>query len=225
MLLVIDNYDSFVHNLARYLEELGCETMIVRNDAVSLDEIRELNPAAIILSPGPCTPNEAGLCEAVIREFGPTLPMLGVCLGHQSIATALGGTLRRADEPVHGLTSEVTHSGQAIFANLPQPLKVTRYHSLIVDETTLPESLQITSRTADGIIMSLQHESWPLVGVQFHPESVLTEQGHTILENFLSSAGIPVSENKQREVFPSQCETEEDWKIFPNMRPVSWQER
>lgn len=222
MILIIDNYDSFVHNLARFLEELGCDTRIVRNDEITLTEVRNLAPEAIILSPGPCTPKEAGICEELIREFGPSVPLLGVCLGHQAIATALGGSLQRADEPMHGLTSEISHSGMGLFSRLPAPLKVTRYHSLIVDEQTLPGNLEVTSRTSDGIIMSLQHESWPLFGVQFHPESVLTEQGHTLLENFLISAGIPVSHEKPREVFPSQCQTEEDWEIFPNMRPVSW---
>ena len=222
MILVIDNYDSFVHNLARFLEELGCETKIVRNDEITLDEIRTLDPDAVILSPGPCTPTEAGVCEDLIREFGPTIPILGVCLGHQAIATALGGSLDRADEPVHGLTSEITHSGTPLFSRLPNPMKVTRYHSLIVNEENLPACLQVTSRTSDGLIMSLQHERWPLVSVQFHPESVLTEGGHTILENFLVSAGISVSPEQRREAFPSQSEAEEDWQIFPNMRPVSW---
>ncbi|MDG2388407.1 MAG: aminodeoxychorismate/anthranilate synthase component II [Planctomycetaceae bacterium] len=222
MILVIDNYDSFVYNLARFFEELGCETMIVRNDAITIEEIRELNPAAIVLSPGPCTPDEAGICEEVIRQFGPTIPILGVCLGHQAIATALGGSLKRADEPVHGLTSEIVHDKSPLFVSLQNPLKVTRYHSLIVAEETLPADLIVTSKTSDGTIMSLQHQSWPLFGVQFHPESVLTENGHDLLENFLKLSEIPREQAVPREVFPTQCQTEQDWDIYPNMRPVSW---
>jgi len=222
MILVIDNYDSFVYSLARFFEELGCETKIVRNDAITIDEIRELTPDAIVLSPGPCTPAEAGICEEVIRQLGPTIPILGVCLGHQAIATALGGSLQRAEEPVHGLTSEIEHDGSSLFENLPNPLKVTRYHSLVVQKSGLPPELFVTSKTTDGIVMSLQHQSWPLFGVQFHPESVLTESGHDLLANFLKISGIKTKYAQRREAFPTQCQTEEDWDIFPNMRPVSW---
>jgi anthranilate synthase/aminodeoxychorismate synthase-like glutamine amidotransferase len=191
VLLLIDNYDSFVHNLARYFVELGCETQVVRNDAVTVDEVRELAPAAIVISPGPCTPREAGVSVPIIRELAPSIPILGVCLGHQAIAAALGGQVIRADEPVHGRTSWIQHDERRLFANLPNPLRATRYHSLIVDEVTLPTDLIVTARTDDGIPMALQHERWPLYGVQFHPESVLTQQGRSLLSNFLNLAGLP----------------------------------
>ena len=192
MLLLIDNYDSFVHNLARYFVELGCETAVVRNDAVTVDGVRELAPSAIVISPGPCTPREAGVSMELVRELGPSIPMLGVCLGHQAIAAALGGQVIRADEPVHGRTSWVRHDGRRLFAGLPNPLRATRYHSLIVDEVTLPSDLIVTARTEDGVPMALEHERWPLFGVQFHPESVLSQCGRALLGNFLSLAGLPV---------------------------------
>ena len=192
MLLLIDNYDSFVHNLARYFVELGCETHVVRNDAVTVAEVRELAPSAIVISPGPCTPREAGVSMELVRELGPSIPMLGVCLGHQAIAAALGGQVIRADEPVHGRTSWVRHDGRRLFAGLPNPLRATRYHSLIVDEVTLPSDLIVTARTEDGVPMALEHERWPLFGVQFHPESVLSQCGRALLGNFLSLAGLPV---------------------------------
>jgi anthranilate synthase/aminodeoxychorismate synthase-like glutamine amidotransferase len=222
LILLLDNYDSFVHNLARFFEELGCETQIVRNDAITVEEIRELHPEAIVLSPGPCTPADAGICEDVIRQLGPAIPMLGVCLGHQAIATALGGRIRRADKPVHGLTSQITHQNSSLFAGMPNPLTVTRYHSLIVEEAGLPDSLIVTSRTSDGIVMSLEHREWKLTGVQFHPESVLTEHGHDLLSNFLKTAGIRGNPEVPREQFPHENEAGEDWKTFPNMRPISW---
>ena len=185
MLLLIDNYDSFVHNLARYFVELGCETRVVRNDAVTVAEVREMAPSAIVISPGPCTPREAGVSMELVRELGPSIPMLGVCLGHQAIAAALGGQVIRADEPVHGRTSWVRHDGRRLFAGLPNPLRATRYHSLIVDEVTLPSDLIVTARTEDGVPMALEHERWPLFGVQFHPESFLTEYGNKLMKNFL----------------------------------------
>ena len=192
MLLLIDNYDSFVHNLARYFVELGCETRVVRNDAVTVDEVRELAPAAIVISPGPCTPREAGVSMELIRELAPLVPMLGVCLGHQAIAAALGGQVICADEPVHGRTSWVRHDGRRLFKGLPNPLRATRYHSLIVDEVTLPPDLIVTARTEDGVPMALEHERWPLFGVQFHPESILSQCGRSLLGNFLTLAGLPV---------------------------------
>jgi len=192
MLLLIDNYDSFVHNLARYFVELGCETSVVRNDAVTVAEVRELAPSAIVISPGPRTPDEAGVSMGLIREFGPSIPILGVCLGHQAIAAALGGQVIRADEPVHGRTSWVRHDERRLFAGLPNPLRATRYHSLIVDEVTLPSDLIVTARTEDGVPMGLEHERWPLFGVQFHPESVLSQGGRSLLGNFLTLAGLPV---------------------------------
>jgi anthranilate/para-aminobenzoate synthase component II len=209
MLLLIDNYDSFVYNLARYVEELGHETFVVRNDAIRVDEVRRLAPDAIVISPGPCTPSEAGVSLALIREFGPHIPMLGVCLGHQAIAQALGGRVIRAAEPVHGRkalggrviraaepvhgrTALVQHHGERLFAGLPNPLTATRYHSLIVEESSLPKGLEITARTPEGIPMALEHNLWPLYGVQFHPESILTDSGHRLLANFLAQAGLPV---------------------------------
>lgn len=190
MILLIDNYDSFVHNLARYLAELGCETDVVRNDAIDVETIRELQPQAIVLSPGPCTPRESGVCPEVVRELGHRLPILGVCLGHQAIAFALGADIARAPEPMHGRTSIMTHDGRSLFEGLPNPLTAMRYHSLIVDEGSLPAELTITARSDDGLIMAIQHRDWPLVGVQFHPESVLTQGGHLLLSNFLRLAGI-----------------------------------
>src|SRR5579871_5001570 len=190
MLLLIDNYDSFVHNLARYFVELGCDARVVRNDAVSVSEIQKMNPAAIVISPGPCTPHEAGISLELIRELGSTVPMLGVCLGHQAMAASLGGRVIRASEPVHGRTSLVYHDGRQLFTDLPIPFRATRYHSLIVDEATLPHDLIVTARTDDMVPMALVHKRWPLYGVQFHPESVLTEHGRKLLSNFLGLAGL-----------------------------------
>jgi anthranilate synthase/aminodeoxychorismate synthase-like glutamine amidotransferase len=190
MLLLIDNYDSFVYNLARYFAELGCQTQVVRNDRITVDEIRTLAPAAIVLSPGPCTPLEAGVSLDVVRELGDQVPLLGVCLGHQAIASAFGGRIIRAPEPVHGRTSPIHHRGTSLFTGVPNPLRATRYHSLIVDESLLPAELQVTARSDDGLPMALEHRSRPVFGVQFHPESILTECGHHLLANFLKLAGI-----------------------------------
>ena len=192
MILLIDNYDSFVYNLARYLAELDCKTRVVRNDAISVSEIAALDPAAIVISPGPCTPNEAGVSIELIRHLGPHLPILGVCLGHQALAAALGGKIIRGPEPIHGRTSLVHHSGERLFSGVPNPLRAMRYHSLVVEEASLPPELPVIARTADGIPMALEHAEWPAFGVQFHPESVLTESGHRLLANFLKLAGIPV---------------------------------
>jgi anthranilate synthase/aminodeoxychorismate synthase-like glutamine amidotransferase len=185
MLLVIDNYDSFTYNLVQYFGELGAEMKVVRNDAMSIDEIRELAPERICISPGPCTPNEAGISCDVIREFGKTTPILGVCLGHQSIGQVFGGDVIRAKKLMHGKTSPVFHTGKSVFAGLASPFTATRYHSLIVKRETLPDCLEITAETEDGTIMGLMHKELPIHGVQFHPESILTEDGMKMVENFL----------------------------------------
>ncbi|HVR67465.1 MAG TPA: aminodeoxychorismate/anthranilate synthase component II [Verrucomicrobiae bacterium] len=185
MILVIDNYDSFVHNLARYLRELGWSTQVVRNDGFTLDEIAALKPSHIVISPGPCTPNEAGISVATVRRFGPSIPILGVCLGHQSIGQAFGGRIVRARRPMHGKTSMIRHGGGGIFAGLPIPLRATRYHSLVVAKEDLPEDLVITAESQEGEIMALAHRRYPIVGLQFHPEAVLTEHGYDLLRNFL----------------------------------------
>jgi anthranilate synthase/aminodeoxychorismate synthase-like glutamine amidotransferase len=188
MILVIDNYDSFVHNLARYLRELGWSTQVVRNDCFSLDEIAALKPSHIVISPGPCTPNEAGISVATVRRFGPSIPILGVCLGHQSIGQAFGGRIVRARRPMHGKTSMIGHNGGGIFAGLPNPLRATRYHSLVVAKEDLPEDLVITAESQEGEIMALAHRRHPIVGLQFHPEAVLTEHGYDLLRNFLGKS-------------------------------------
>lgn len=190
MILLIDNYDSFVHNLARYFRRLGQKTCVVRNDAVTVREVELAGPRAIVLSPGPCTPREAGCSLDVVRQLGDRLPMLGVCLGHQTIAAALGATIVRAPEPVHGRTSMIEHDQRGIFAGLSNPLEVCRYHSLVVDEQTLPAELEVSSRTEDGVVMSVRHTERPLVGLQFHPEAILTDSGYPLLVAFLRLAGI-----------------------------------
>jgi anthranilate synthase component 2 len=190
--LLIDNYDSFVFNLSRYLEELDVSTTVVRNDAITIAEIRALAPSAIVLSPGPCTPEESGISVEVVREFYQSIPILGVCLGHQAIAAAFGGKIVNAAEPVHGRASVIHHDTLNLFDDCDSPMTVARYHSLIVEEDSLPAELQITSRTEDRVLMSFQHRCHPVYGVQFHPESILTHSGHRILTNFLKLAGIPV---------------------------------
>lgn len=189
MILLIDNYDSFVHNLARYIALTGHETRVVRNDALSLEEISALKPEALIVSPGPCTPAQAGLSNDIIRSFGPALPLLGVCLGHQCIGEVYGGRTIRAPEPMHGMASPLLHDNSGIFSGLPSPLQGGRYHSLITD---LPPAspLRITARTEEGIIMAVQHTSHPVYGVQFHPESILTEHGLALLQNFVNIAAV-----------------------------------
>jgi len=188
MILVIDNYDSFVHNLARYLRELGWATRVVRNDTMTLDDIAAMKPSHIVISPGPCTPNEAGISVATVRRFGPSIPILGVCLGHQSIGQAFGGRVVRARRPMHGKTSLIRHSGKGVFAGQPNPLRATRYHSLVVAKEDLPEDLVITAESEEGEIMALSHRRYPMVGLQFHPEAVLTEHGYDLLRNFLGSS-------------------------------------
>lgn len=186
--LVIDNYDSFTYNLVQYLGELGEEVEVVRNDEISLADIAAKKPDRIVISPGPCTPNEAGISLDVIREFGPTIPMLGVCLGHQAIGAALGGNVIRAKVLMHGKTSPILHRGEGVFHGLPSPLDATRYHSLIIERESLPSELIITAETEDGTIMGVKHRTWPLQGVQFHPESVLTQTGKQMLANFIAGA-------------------------------------
>ena len=185
MLLLLDNYDSFTYNLYQYLSELGANVQVHRNDAISLDEIEALQPDHIVISPGPCTPNEAGLSCQVIEAFGPHIPLLGVCLGHQSIGQVYGGRVIRAPEPMHGKTSLMHHSEQGVFRGLPHPFEANRYHSLIVERATLPDVLEITAETNDGIIMGLKHRTYPVEGVQFHPESIMTPVGKDLLRNFL----------------------------------------
>jgi anthranilate synthase component II len=192
MLLLIDNYDSFAHNLGRYFERLGQRTTTVRNDAIDVAAVRDLRPAAIVLSPGPCTPYEAGASLDIVRALHTDVPMLGVCLGHQVIAEALGGRIVRAPSPVHGQTSPVTHSGTRLFDGLPSPINAARYHSLVAETKSLPAALRVTARTSDGVIMAFEHEKYNVFGVQFHPESILTEHGYQLLANFLKLAALPV---------------------------------
>jgi anthranilate synthase/aminodeoxychorismate synthase-like glutamine amidotransferase len=191
MILLIDNYDSFVFNLARYFVELGQKVDVVRNDRIDVDEVRRLNPDAIVFSPGPCGPDEAGNSIDLITKLSGDYPMLGVCLGHQSIARAFGGVVKRANRPVHGMTSAIDHNGSALFNGIKSPLMVTRYHSLVVD-LPLDGTLVQTATGPDGEIMAFAHRDLPIFGVQFHPEAVLTEQGHDLLSNFLAIAGATV---------------------------------
>jgi anthranilate synthase component 2 len=190
MILVIDNYDSFTYNLVQYLGELGAEVVVRRNDAISVDEIGELAPSAIVISPGPCTPKEAGVTVETIRRWGSTIPILGVCLGHQAIGEAYGGEVVRAERVMHGKTSLVCHDGTGIFAGLPSPMEVMRYHSLIVERDSIPDSLEITAVSQDdpSEVHAVRHRQHPVYGVQFHPESVMTPQGKALLNNFLELA-------------------------------------
>jgi para-aminobenzoate synthetase component 2 len=185
VLLVIDNYDSFTYNLVQYFGELGCEIEVRRNDAITLDEIAELRPDHIVISPGPCTPNEAGISLAVIDRFKGEIPILGVCLGHQAIGQAFGGRVVSAGRLMHGKTSPIQHDGRTIFTGLPSPFTATRYHSLVVSRDGLPDCLEISAQTEEGEIMGLRHKTYPIEGVQFHPESVVSEHGHALLRNFL----------------------------------------
>jgi anthranilate synthase/aminodeoxychorismate synthase-like glutamine amidotransferase len=186
MILLIDNYDSFTFNLAQYLGQMGRNVEVRRNDQITLDEIEELRPQRIIISPGPCTPKEAGISVPLIQRFAGKIAILGVCLGHQAIGAAFGGRVVRAKKLMHGKTSEIKHDSKTIFRGLPQPFVATRYHSLIVDRESLPRTLEISAETDDGIIMGLRHRKWRIEGVQFHPESVLTEAGFQLLKNFLT---------------------------------------
>jgi anthranilate synthase component 2 len=186
MLLLIDNYDSFTYNLVHYLGELGAETAVFRNDALTVDGALALTPDAIILSPGPCDPDQAGICVELIKKTDGKIPILGVCLGHQSIAQAFGADIVRADTPVHGKPSKIVHDGSGLFHGLPEDFEAIRYHSLTVDPKTVPATLTINARTNDDVVMGIFHNQWPVYGVQFHPESIDTEHGHTILGNFLN---------------------------------------
>ena len=186
MLLLIDNYDSFTYNLYQYLSELGADVQVRRNDQVSICEIESKSPDHIVISPGPCTPSEAGLSCQIIEAFGPNTPVLGVCLGHQAIGQTYGGRVLQAPEPMHGKTSLMYHGGQGVFRNLPLPFEANRYHSLIVERSTLPAELEITAETADGLIMGIRHCTYPVEGVQFHPESIMTPIGKDLLRNFLT---------------------------------------
>jgi anthranilate synthase component 2 len=188
MILVIDNYDSFTYNLVHYLNELGAETRVHRNDDLSVETALALRPDAVLLSPGPCSPDEAGICLELLQRAPDHLPILGVCLGHQSIGQAFGGRVVRAKALMHGKTSAIRHSGKGVFADLPNPFTATRYHSLAVEQASLPDGLEVTAWTDDGEIMGLQHRSRPVHGVQFHPESIATEGGHKLLGNFLELA-------------------------------------
>lgn len=190
MILVIDNYDSFTYNLVQELGELGAELYVARNDQITLEDIRALNPSHIVISPGPGTPDDSGISLAVIEAFGPTTPLLGVCLGHQSIGQVFGGVVKRAPKLMHGKTSRIRHNGEGIFAGLDQDFQATRYHSLVVEEATLPAVLEITARSEDGEIMGLRHRQYPIVGVQFHPESILTPDGMKLLQNFLQMTPV-----------------------------------
>ena len=186
MLLLLDNYDSFTYNLAQYLGELGSEVRVVRSDAIRLADVDELGPEKIVISPGPCTPNHAGISMDVVRHVAGRIPLLGVCLGHQAIGQAFGGVITRAPAIMHGKTSLVHHDGKTIFRGLKHPLTATRYHSLMVERATLPDCLEISAETEDGVIMALRHQEWLLEGVQFHPESILTTEGKNLLQNFLA---------------------------------------
>lgn len=192
--LLIDNYDSFAHNLARYLRQLGQVNSVVRNDCVDVASVCRAAPSAVVLSPGPCTPQVAGNSLEVVTSLYQELPMLGVCLGHQTLAVALGAALIRAPEPMHGRTSQIVHDGRGVFADVENPISACRYHSLVIDEATLPACLEVSARSKDGLIMAIRHCELPLVGLQFHPESVLTPSGYPLLAAFLRLAGLTVSQ-------------------------------
>ncbi|MDP6791363.1 MAG: aminodeoxychorismate/anthranilate synthase component II [Arenicellales bacterium] len=188
---MIDNYDSFTYNLVQYLGELGERVAVYRNDQITLNDIDALSPSHIVISPGPCTPNEAGISVDLVREYGRHIPMLGVCLGHQSIAQAYGGKIIRAPRLMHGKTSMIEHEGKSIFNEIPTPFQATRYHSLVVEESSLPDCFKITARADDSQIMGIAHREHPVFGVQFHPESILTQYGHKMLHNFLRPGSRP----------------------------------
>ncbi len=188
MLLMIDNYDSFTYNLVQYFAELGADVVVYRNDEISVEQIAEMNPDQLVVSPGPCTPTEAGISVAAIQRFAGKIPILGVCLGHQSIGQAFGGKIIHARQLMHGKTSLIHHRGNSVFTGLPSPFTATRYHSLVIERETMPDCLEITAWTEDGEIMGVRHKTLAVHGVQFHPESILTEHGHALLKNFLQGA-------------------------------------
>ncbi|MHB1037139.1 MAG: anthranilate synthase component II [Pirellulales bacterium] len=192
MIVLIDNYDSFVFNLARYFQRLGQATRVVRNDAIDASGVRACRPDALVLSPGPRTPREAGCSVPLVRDLAGELPILGICLGHQAIAVAMGGRIVRAAEPVHGRVSKIHHDGRGVFAGLPNPFDGCRYHSLVVEEASLPDCLEVAARTDDGTVMAIRHRRLPVVGLQFHPEAILTEWGYPMLAAFLGQAGLAV---------------------------------
>ena len=198
MILMIDNYDSFTYNLVQYLRELGAEVEVHRNDRITLEEIRAMRPERIVLSPGPCTPAEAGICCDLVRAFGATTPLLGVCLGHQCIGAAYGGRIVRAARLMHGKTSPIRHDGQTLFAGLPNPFEATRYHSLLIERESLPACLTISAETAEGEIMGVRHLTDPVEGVQFHPESILTQAGKALLRNFLAQP-VPAAPAREKD--------------------------
>jgi anthranilate synthase component 2/para-aminobenzoate synthetase component 2 len=193
MILLLDNYDSFVFNLARYVRELGETPVVRRNDTITVDEITALAPSHIIISPGPCSPAESGISTTVVRHFGPSVPILGVCLGHQCIGAAYGAEIVRAGRPLHGKVSRITHDGSGVFQGLPSPFHATRYHSLVIAPASLPAELRVTATSEDGEIMGVEHTSHPVVGVQFHPESALTEYGYRVLDRFLHGERAPAA--------------------------------
>ena len=188
MFILIDNYDSFTFNLWHYLGELGAKVEVFRNDALTVEEVLGKKPKGIIISPGPCDPDKAGICLELIKKSAGEMPIFGVCLGHQSIGQAFGGKIVRAPEPVHGKVATINHSSKGVFKDLPSPFKATRYHSLVVDRASLPDCLEITAETEDGLIMGLAHKNYPIQGVQFHPESIASESGHDLMKNFLDLA-------------------------------------
>ena len=199
MILMIDNYDSFVYNLVHYFEELDEEIIVKRNDEITIDDIKILNPEIIVLSPGPCSPNEAGICIETVKYFKGIIPILGICLGHQTIGQVFGAKIVKAIEPVHGKVHSITHDNKGVFTDLKNPLNVTRYHSLVVERETLPDKLEISAETKEGEIMGLRHKDYMIEGVQFHPEAVLTEYGHELLQNFITLAREKSSNLKERE--------------------------
>ncbi|MGN1033183.1 MAG: anthranilate synthase component II [Intestinibacter sp.] len=195
MILMIDNYDSFVYNLVQYFKELDEDIVVKRNDEITIDDIKTLNPEIIVLSPGPCSPNEAGICIDVVNNFKGVIPILGICLGHQTIGQVFGSKIVKAIEPVHGKVHSITHDGKGVFTNIKNPLNVTRYHSLVVDSENLGDDLEITAKTKEGEIMGLRHKKYMIEGVQFHPEAVLTECGHELLKNFITLARERIQKN------------------------------